>query len=106
MVELSPRTGGLIWYGCIRLGSLTIIATAIVVFPLLVRPVIYLAYARNIARGDFFSYSPGEFWSGTTSTLWGRYPCSSLPRGGRSYRGSNLLIIVRSPRLVPCICDT
>ena len=33
-------------------------------------PVIYLPYARNIASGDFFSYNPGEFSSGSTSPLW------------------------------------
>lgn len=33
-------------------------------------PTIYLPYARNIARGDFFSYNPGSFSSGSTSPLW------------------------------------
>jgi hypothetical protein len=33
-------------------------------------PAIYLPYARNIARGDFFSYNPGAFSSGSTSPLW------------------------------------
>ncbi len=33
-------------------------------------PSIYLPYARNIAHGDFFSYNPGEFSSGSTSPLW------------------------------------
>lgn len=33
-------------------------------------PTIYLVYARNIARGDFFSFNPGEFSSGSTSPLW------------------------------------
>jgi hypothetical protein len=33
-------------------------------------PSIYLPYARNIARGDFFSYDPGAFSSGSTSPLW------------------------------------
>jgi hypothetical protein len=33
-------------------------------------PSIYLPYARNIARGDFFSYTPGAFSSGSTSPLW------------------------------------
>lgn len=31
---------------------------------------IYLPYARNIAAGDFFSYNPGQFSSGSTSPLW------------------------------------
>lgn len=31
---------------------------------------IYLPYARSIAHGDFFSYNPGEFSSGSTSPLW------------------------------------
>ena len=33
-------------------------------------PTIYLAYAKNIAHGDFFSFNPGEFSSGSTSPLW------------------------------------
>lgn len=33
-------------------------------------PTIYLAFARNIARGDFFAFNPGEFSSGSTSPLW------------------------------------
>ena len=33
-------------------------------------PTIYLVYARNIAQGDFFSFNPGEFSSGSTSPLW------------------------------------
>lgn len=31
---------------------------------------IYLPYARSIAAGDFFSYNPGQFSSGSTSPLW------------------------------------
>jgi hypothetical protein len=31
---------------------------------------IYLVYAKNIAAGDFFSFNPGEFSSGSTSPLW------------------------------------
>src|SRR3989339_183068 len=33
-------------------------------------PTIYLVYAKNIAQGDFFSFNPGEFSSGSTSPLW------------------------------------
>jgi hypothetical protein len=33
-------------------------------------PDIYLPYARNFAHGDFFSYNPHEFSSGSTSPLW------------------------------------
>ena len=33
-------------------------------------PTIYLIYARNIAGGDWFSFNPGEFSSGSTSPLW------------------------------------
>jgi hypothetical protein len=33
-------------------------------------PSIYLPYARNIANGDFFSYNPHQFSSGSTSPLW------------------------------------
>ena len=31
---------------------------------------IYLSYARNIAHGDFFSFNPHQFSSGSTSPLW------------------------------------
>lgn len=31
---------------------------------------IYLVYARNIARGDLMTFSPGEFSSGATGPLW------------------------------------
>jgi hypothetical protein len=33
-------------------------------------PSIYLIYARNMASGDFFSFNPGQFSSGSTSPLW------------------------------------
>ena len=33
-------------------------------------PNIYLSYARNIARGDLFSFNPNEFSSGSTGPLW------------------------------------
>ena len=33
-------------------------------------PTIYLPFARNVAHGDFFSYNPHEFSSGSTSPLW------------------------------------
>lgn len=33
-------------------------------------PSIYLVYAKNIAKGDFFSFNPQEFSSGSTSPLW------------------------------------
>lgn len=33
-------------------------------------PTIYLVYARNIASGDFLSFNPGQFSSGSTSPLW------------------------------------
>jgi len=31
---------------------------------------IYLIYARNISKGDWFSFNPQEFSSGSTSPLW------------------------------------
>lgn len=33
-------------------------------------PTIYLVYARNIAKGNFFSFNPAQFSSGTTSPIW------------------------------------
>ncbi len=33
-------------------------------------PSIYLPYAQNMANGDFFSFNPGEFSSGSTSPIW------------------------------------
>jgi len=33
-------------------------------------PSIYLIYAKNISKGDFFSFNPKQFSSGSTSPLW------------------------------------
>ena len=33
-------------------------------------PTIYLVYSKNIAKGDFFSFNPQTFSSGSTSPLW------------------------------------
>jgi len=57
--------------GVLLLGLATILLAGLMLFRTFWGdPSIYLPYAVNIAHGDFFSYNPGQFSSGSTSPLW------------------------------------
>lgn len=57
---------------------------------------IYLVYARNIAAGDFFSFNPGEFSSGSTSPLWALLLAPGFlgPHGPETAKAMGLLMTV------------